>query len=470
MALPDATLTIKDGALGVVPANTNGTQALIGTCSSGVANQVYQFSDITTLKDTLGTGPLVEAAAFVLAIAGGPVVCVKAPSTTAGTNSAVVLTGTGLSVMTLTGAPLDSFQGIVKIITGGTNPASGLATFKYSLDNGKTYSAELAMPTSGVYAIPNTGITLNFSAASLVAGDVYTFTSTGPAYTVSDLNTAMDALLADAQTTWFLVHAVGVPADGAAGLAIFGALDAKMTAAANGYRYARALMNAEDGVRATVKANYANVASTRVVVAYGYEHLTSPINGSAYKRGSAFAVGARASAVPPHEDLGRVATGPVAGINALLHDEFRNPEMDAARFSTLRTIVGRQGYYVTNGRLFSATGSDFQYLQHGRVMDIASATVRSGMLDYLNDSVRVNKTTGLILEADAQSIDARLEAQLRATVTQPGYASDVSARVDRTVNVLSTSKLVVKFRVVPLGYIKTLEGEIGFLNPALQPV
>src|SRR5687768_10367099 len=100
--LPDATLTIKDGALGLVPANTNGTQALIGTCSSGTANTVYSFSDITTLKDTLGTGPLVEAAAYVLAIAGGPVVCVKAPSTTAGTNSAVVLTGTGLSVMTLT--------------------------------------------------------------------------------------------------------------------------------------------------------------------------------------------------------------------------------------------------------------------------------------------------------------------------------------------------------------------------------
>jgi len=470
MAIPDATLTILDGALGVVPANAENVAALIGCCSSGTANTVYEFTDIKTLRDTLGYGSLVEAAAYVLAVAGGSVVCVKAPSTS-GSNSAVTATATGLTVVTLTGVPLDSYLLKVLIITGGTNPAGGLVTFKYSLDGGRTYSAELSLPTAGTYAIPNTGITLNFSAATVVAGDYYTATSTGPSYSTAELNTAMDALLDDATTTWFMVHAVGIPADTTAAAAIEGALDVKMALAATSqYRYARALMQSYEGSDSAIKATFLNLASTRVMVAAGFCYLTSPINGSQYKRPQAWVALARACAVPAHEDLGKVRTGPVIGVGALLRDEYKTPGLDVARITTLRTIVGKSGFYVTSGQMLSAVGSDFRYLQHARVMDIGATTVRAAMLNYLNDSVRVNRDTGLILEEDAQSIENYITALMRTTLTQPGHASDVSCQVDRTVNILSTNKLVVRFRIIPLAYLKTIEGDIGFDNPALRLV
>lgn len=471
MAIPDATQTVLDGALGVVAGNDgDNVSALIGTCSLGTINTVYQFTDITTLRATLGSGALVEAAAYVLAVAGGSVVCVKAPST-AGSNSAVSAGGsnTGASVMTLTGTPLDAYLLKVLIVTGGANPAAGVATFKYSLDGGRTYSSELSLPTAGTYLMPNTGVTLNFSAASLVAADTYTATSTGPSYSVSEMNTAIDALLADATTQWFTVHPVGIPADSDAALSIEGALETKMALAASSqYRYVCALFQLYDGSDSAIKATVLALANTRIWAAAGFEYLTSPINGTQYKRPAAWVALARAASVPMQEDLGRVRTGAVVGVGALLRDEFKTPGLDAARITTLRTMVGKQGYYVTSGRMLAPVGSDFTYLQHRRVMDKASKTVRAAMLNWLNDDVLVDKVTGLIFEEDAVSIEQDIEGQLRAEVVQPGRASNCTVQLDRTVNILSTSKLVIRFRVTPRGYIKSIESEIGFENPALR--
>lgn len=472
MAIPEATLTIKDGALGIVPPNVNGIQAVLGVCTSGTVNTVYSFNDIQALKDGMGTGPLVEQAGHVLSIAGGPVVVMRVTGGTAGAFGSVTPAGTntGLSVLTLTASvPYDSYQVIVKIVTGGTNPAAGVAVFKVSLDNGRTYGPDTALPTSGVYTVPSTGIILTFSAATLVALDTYTFSTTAPAYDVTALGTAVDALLADS-TEWFMLNLVGVPADTTAAAAVFAALDSKLTTAQSSFRYVMGLMSSFDDTDANIKTCFLNLTSTRVAVAAGFENITSPVSGAQIKRSCSFTMAARASAVPPSEDLGRVASGNALGVVALVRDEFRTPGMDVARFCTMRTHIGLPGFYITNGRLLSSNLSDFQYIQHRRVMDVACRTVRAGQLHYLNDSVRVNKTTGLILDSDANAIDSYLTGLLRITVTQPGFASDASAQVDRTVNILSTNTLVVGYRVIPLGYLKTITGTIGFFNPTLAPV
>lgn len=471
MPIPDTIITIKDNALGVVPPNTNSLMALLGVCSSGTLNTVYQFNDIQTLKDTLGTGPLVEAAAHVLSIAGGPVVCIKTNGSVAGTVGSVTLVGTGLSVLTTTGSvPLDGYSVAIKITTGATNPAAGLATFRTSLDGGLTYSGDIALPTSGVYAIPATGVTINLSAASLVAGDVYSFTTVAPGYSVSDFNTTWDALMAD-NSDPFCVHVVGIPADGTAAAALAAALDSKLTTAQNTqYRFLMGLMQAQSASDSSISTGLAAFTSTRVAIAAGFEKLTSQITGAQVTRPASFVIAARAAKVSPAEDLGRVASGNTPGITSLLRDEFKTPGLDAKAFSTLRTHIGLPGFYVTNGRMFSSPTSDYQYFQHRRVMDIACKGMRLIGLHYLNDSVRVNSTTGLILEVDALKIEAYGEAILRAMVTQPGYASDVGLTVDRTVNMLSTNSLVLHGRVIPLGYAKYIYADIGFLNPALLPV
>ncbi len=120
--------------------------------------------------------------------------------------------------------------------------------------------------------------------------------------------------------------------------------------------------------------------------------------------------------------------------------------------------------------MMSSPSSDFRYWQHRRVMNIAAGTVRAAQLEYLNDDLRVNKTTGLILEEDAKAIEAAILSAMHTTVTQPGLASGVSCQVDRTNNILSTSELKIRYGVIPLGYTKTITGTIGFNNPAITAV
>lgn len=469
MPIPDATLAIKDGALGLVPQDTSGIQAVIGTCSLGTANVVQSFGDQQALKDSLGTGPLVEYASYLLSLGGGPVICVKAPSSTAGSAGSVTPVGAGTSVMTVTGTPLDSYNVVVKILTAAAAVTSGVGTFKISLDGGVTYGNEIALPVASTYLIPNTGLTLNFAAGTLVKGDTYAFVCVAPAYSLSDLNTAMTALLAD-PSTWFQVTCLGLPADAAASAAIFAALDSKLSTAEAGYRFAKAAMQAADVSDANLITAFSALASTRVEVVAGFCDVTSALSGFAFKRGALFPVAARASKAPPSEDLGRVASGPLKGVTKLYRDEFASPGLDAQRFSTLRTHVGLAGFYITNSRQMASQSSDFRYTQFRRVMDVASASVRASQLRYLNDNVRVNSTTGLILEEDARNVEKYIESRLRTAVTQQGFASEVAVTVDRTNNLLTTNELKVKYRVIPLGYTKAITGEIGFFNPQVVAV
>ena len=276
----------------------------------------------------------------------------------------------------------------------------------------------------------------------------------------------MTAILADPRA-WAYIHVLGAAASSAASATQLAALDTQLGTAAASYRFARGIIEAFVDTDAGAIAAFNTSASTRVAVGQQTANLVSVINGRIQPRNVAWLAAARAAKVPPSEDLGRVASGACVGVVKLNRDEQATPGLDAARFTTARSIIGRQGYYLTNGRLMSPAGSDFTYWQNGRVMDIAAATVRQALLIYLNDSVRVDPLTGFILEVDARHIEAYVDGQLRAALTQPGYASDVNFQVSRTQNILSTNTLATTTRVTPLGYAKAITVDIGFVNPAL---
>jgi len=472
--LPEASVSVRDGGLGLADQNDVGIPAFVGASSAGTANTPTSFNDAQTLRDAFGTGPGVEQAANVLDVAGGPIIFCKAPSSTAGAAGSVTATKTGTATLAVTGAALDAYDVEVVILQGGATLVAGAATFRYSLDGGRTWSAEIAVPTSGVYVIPNTGLTLTWtyvSGTAFVAGDEWVFTTTGPSYTLSEAQTAIQALLDDGTLDFFVIHVVGAAASAADAATMFTAVEAKMqSAATNNFRYARAIIETPDDTDSNLKSAFASVAGTRTLVSGGYAYLLSRLSGAAHLRPAAWPAVAWAAAIGPHEDLGKVRLGPVTNIHSLKRDEYKTPGLDAAGFLTLRTHVGKTGFYVTHGRVKVSPGSDYKYLQYGRVVDIACKAIRAAQLDYLNDEVRVSKTTGLILETDARDVEANIEARVRTAVTEPGYASHVEISLDRTINVLSTQKMVVRYRIVPLTYFKTIEGEVALENPALRAV
>lgn len=559
MALPDVTITIQDGALGQVPASVANAQAKVGICSAGIVGTVYSFSDIGVAQQTLGQGPLVDAIAHTLSVAGGPVYAIPANPSAVGAASAVTHTGPGTGTVTaataalspaqtvalkivlggvngtmtfqvslnggaygavitsvggtyaypvpgtlttvtfasattwvaadiytidtlgaiaLTGSgpsasnvtqvssPLDAYSVVVTITTAG---ALGTAVFTYSLDGGNTVSGQIATPSgSGKYAIANTGIVVTF-AGTFTAGDTYSWTTTAAGFSTSDLTTALVALRA-AAPEWGFVHVVATWANAAGAAAAAAIVDTQMAAAEVQFRFAFGIIECPTTESdSTVATAFATFASTRTMVVAGDVGAVSPINGRILRRNAAWIVAAHLAGIQPGEDAGFVGSRTaIRNVASLYRDEQKTQFLDAQRFTTMRTIPGRAGYYITNGNMMAASGSDFNLVQRRRVMDAACRITRQAELPYLNGSVRVSPTTGYIDERDAQQFEGKVNSQLTSGVVSTGDASASSVVVNRSANILSTSTLPVTVRITPLGYMKYISTNIGFTNPALS--
>ncbi len=482
----DVELTILDGgAAVVVPSNT--VQAVVGCSSSGTAAQVVATRNINTLISVFGYGPLVEAAALVIA-KGGTVLAVKTPSNTAGAAGTVTSTALGgTSVVTVTGTPNDSYLIKLLIVTGGTIAAAGIR-FQISLDAGRTYGPVYSLGTATTFAIPNTGVTLNFAAGTLAAGASYTVSTTEPLWNAAGVQAALNALQQSqyALVGWGSLHVVG-PMSGANAAT----LQTYLATLAGGKIYTAAMTNARDlampaawgGAGETeaawttsLLADFAANATDRVLVSAGHYNVQSPIPNPAggapkYRRPLSWALAARQVQIPPQRHAGRVLDGALSDIvvdptvdpadGFVYHDERLNPGFDAARFCAARTRIKRQGFYIANPNLMSGTGSVYTLLPLRNVMDIACGIVTEVGQRDINEDVRLNKN-GTIFENEARAIEGQMFEALKDQMIAVNMISDATVVVDRDVNVRTTSKVKVTVTIFARGYVLELDIVIGF--------
>jgi hypothetical protein len=206
-------------------------------------------------------------------------------------------------------------------------------------------------------------------------------------------------------------------------------------------------------------------ASKRVCVCAGDVELVSAITGRLDRRNCAWVVTARIAAIPQNENPAWVGGGNVPGITRLYRNEEATPGLDAQRFTTMRTMRGRNGFYVTDFRMMAPGGSDFTFGMNRRVMDTACRIARAAELPYVNQDVLIDDA-GLIDEKEAQRFEADVNAQLRAGIVAPGLASDSSVVMSRDANVLGGAAAPVTVRIRPKAYLKHIAQSIGFTNPA----
>jgi hypothetical protein len=473
--IPAVTTSVKDQALGVLPPDSSASVFVIGVSSSGTANAItsYTGAETQSLKDTYGTGPLVDAAAHILLHSKGraTVHVVRGSASTAGSDSAVTASGGGPTV-SLTGTPYDDYSVVVTIVQGG---AVGTSTFKYSLDGGTTQSGEIA--TAATYALPS-GTTLNFASGTYVAAETYSFTSTGPKNTNTDLGTALDAVIASSKVG-SLVYIVGFAANAADTETIATTLGSKLATAMASHRYMRGIVECPPIDKSGLITGFADFESARVSVCLGFGNLVNVNTTRTDKRGIARAVVARlvrnGLSIDPSRNDTDSDLEPLDGLSVpdnqaastAYHLENQSSGGDAARFTTVMKHNGRGGVYTTNCRLMAGPTSDFQLIQYGRIIDKACDIAYAAMLRYLSARLRIDGETGYIQETQARAIEADVRAKLVAGLVADGHASDADVAVNRGDNLLSDATLRVKVRVVPPGYAKAITVEVGFRNPAL---
>ncbi|MBA2724285.1 MAG: hypothetical protein H0U56_15635 [Methylibium sp.] len=437
----------------------------------GTVNTLKTYNSLNALIAGEGQGPAVEAAAYTLQNSGGPIRFMKLATSVAGAVSALAKSGAGPAI-TIAGTPNDDYQ-VYLVIPSGGGGILGTGKFQYSLDGGLTLSEVQVIPAGGTYAIPNSGMTLTFPAGTYVALETYTGTGTAPMWNASDLGTGITALLADVTTTWRFLVCCGRIATGAAAATIAAALQSHMNSFAAQFRYRRAIVDSGDeAAAAAVITAWTSTAADRVAPAFrGFTRASGkPFPGFAYVKSRVVdALAFQASRVLPSTDLGRVASGALPGVLSIEHDEFLlGPTLDDAKISTLRTIPGNTGYFITNGRLKAGVGSDFQYWQYGILMDIACETVYARQAQFLNAGYRRNPN-GTILEADASRLEGLVLADLGAALLQPrneegtqGHVSGLRYAIDLS-NTIPNS-VISEVAIQPLNYAKFITTRLGYVS------
>lgn len=489
-------LVDNGGAAIVVPSQS--VQFVVGCASQGPIGTIVATRSPQTLNNTFGWGPGVEAAALAC-VAGGTVLFCRATANTAGTATAVTHTGTGVSVMTVTGAPFDTYYVEVLVLANGTI-ATGPCLIQISLDAGRTFSPTINLGTATTYAIAGTGMTLNFTTATIVAGDTYQFSTSEPLWNDAGLSVAFAALQASpyAQQGFGSVHIVGKAAGSDAtfvGGPTTGLLEA--WAAAVAPLFSQAIMSARDAIApvawggagetestwiTSILTDYAAVSAKRVSVCAAYYNqasaLITPLGVvNQARRSVAYAVAARTvqPGFTPNRSWGRVKLGPMPFLinpakdsqdGFVYHDEAINPGLNAGRFVSTTSRAYLQGRYILQANNVASTGAQISSWPLIAVASVAETILIQVGQQSINDDVRLLKS-GLMDPRDVATIQKGLQSAIDSNMTAQQMISSAQVVVDGSQNLITNNGQVpVTCTLVQRSIILQVNITLQYVNPA----
>ena len=485
MATPGVEFTRLDGQTGVVRPSAQGVLAIISPSEKGALNEAESFARSSDIFAKHGDGPLYELAAFFLAQARKPVVCIRSAASTAATYSAITSTGGGTSVATAgVSAPYDSYDVIVEFVDGGTIGVAGI-TYRYSLDGGANWSAKTALGIANSIVIPRSNVTVALAAGTVSAGRKLTFTTTQAKPTGTDLLDAYEALRVTA-SPWDGVL-VETEADGT----IIAGLDTWLAGLEAQGRYRFGVVNTKKrgaSSEATYKTDLTairNAATTiRVAVcADGAPLLGAPARGLSLFRPASWQVATRAMSIDLEVEPAYVALGPLPSCSVI--DAANNPTkgrlenlypgLDDLKFTCFVNYPDRAGVFIGNTYLFSPDNSDYVYLPHGRVMNRAMEIVFSTLTTELSRGVDKNKKAEpngkvYILESEAEKLEALAQTAVERELGT--RVSDVRILLSRTDDLGSNGPgtLTAQLQLQAKTYAKKFAVSTAFVRTISAPL
>lgn len=480
MTLSGVNTTRIDYALGMLPPGIGDNPAVIAPATAGL-NSALAFGRLADMQTQYTSGMLVEAAGYLNSKTGKAITCVRSGTTTDGGYGSIDVTGvTGTSVVSndATVHPIDEYEAYLIVRTGGTIGQAGIV-FQSSLDNGRTLSPLTALGTANNFTIPGSGVKFAFAAGTLVAGDVVRVRTTPPREGASDLTAAYEALRVTSLQWDVVLVANTLDANGLSALESW--LVTMSTAKKPKYAIANVRgPNVGEGFEAYVAAAGAVVANTSALYTSGwggYTRTLSAVSARKYRRPASWVVAARCASAAlnsPGVSPADVSLGPLFSDvqimddngNPVEHNEELYPGLDAARLGSLRTRAGLTGVYIEKPRILAPVGSDYDSIQYVRVMNTMQKVLEPYLERRVQKGIRVNNTTGCILDEEAIEIENGGNALLEEALLRKPDASDAYLVVNRLNNILSSRQLLCDGRCVPLAYPNNIGLTLGFVNPA----
>ena len=215
------------------------------------------------------------------------------------------------------------------------------------------------------------------------------------------------------------------------------------------------------------------VATTnRVAVLIGD---TEKRTGSTASKGAAVGVlGGRLAKNQVHVNVGRVKDGALKPLEFFVLDipaeQVNATPLYTKGFITIRTHVGKSGYYFVDDNLACTVEDDYHYMTRRRVIDKAFVLANATLTNFILDEVPLTNE-GKIMPYYATAIATEVErviaqemtakGELSADITQSGDTG-VQVLIDLEERIAVSSTIKGRIRVRPHGYGRYLEFGIGF--------
>ncbi|QKG57004.1 DUF2586 family protein [Hymenobacter sp. BRD128] len=129
-------------------------------------------------------------------------------------------------------------------------------------------------------------------------------------------------------------------------------------------------------------------------------------------------------------------------------------------FIVVRQHAGLDGFYFSDSPTCTVVSSDYATIENVRTANKAARLVRTALLPSLNGPLPVN-ADGTLQAQVIGELSGRATATLSAGLAQPGEVSALSVFIDPTQNVISTSRLAVEVRIIPVGVARQITVNLG---------
>jgi hypothetical protein len=275
------------------------------------------------------------------------VIAVPVATGTPGAVSDIVKTGSGAEI-TVTGTPLAAQEYLIAITSeGGRNTAT------FTLNGG----GQQTVPADGIFIVGS--LTLTFADGVFNAGDTYSFTTTAPSATITDVMQAIEKPLE-------LYDVEFVYITGASDSTAWAAVQAKAEELFNLHRPTYFKMEARlprenediNDWTAALLAEKSGFAGRWVQVCAAYGKVTDSKGNTELRNWAGLQAG-RTMAVPVQRAHGRVRDGNIS--QGTLPDEWNSAvqtTLESAGYLTAKTYAGLTGAYWGDSRTLADAASD----------------------------------------------------------------------------------------------------------------
>lgn len=186
-------------------------------------------------------------------------------------------------------------------------------------------------------------------------------------------------------------------------------------------------------------------------------------------------LGGRLAASPVQRNIARVKDGAIKGVATTYIKDKYVEQADFAGihdkgYITIRTLVGRIGYFFADDPLAAAVTDDYCHITARRTVDKAYRVAYNTLINELVDEIPVNDA-GQMSVAFAKSLESKVEGAIINSMTangelgnDPSNTNDtgVICFVDFKQNIVSTGKIVITLKVKPYGYGRYFDVNLGF--------